>query len=273
MKLMMNYSVYKILKINALISLRNVRNLSSSPMNGYHYEQPKSRSRISSFDSKVNTVGHPYDQLFPWKSLTEFSQHLADNKVYFDGNLLAISKPWGVGIHKVNVNVTDKNSYLSTSFITGSPQYCLTDSIQHLCQIFNVKHLNICKTISRYMSGIVLFATDSQTENKVIRAIRQSQSLESPAMTFWCLTKGWPIINNHQMRERVGIKLLELDELGDHKQPIIISPEQLTNKMRRRRIAQTDGMVVKPALVDLKTIDMNKTLGVSLVELSTNVQK
>ncbi|CAG2177348.1 unnamed protein product [Oppiella nova] len=64
-----------------------------------------------------------------------------------------------------------------------------------------------------------------------------------------------------------------MDELGDHKQPVIIPAQQLTNTMRRRQKPQSDGMVVKPVLCGLRTLDVNKTLGVALIELSTNVTK
>lgn len=198
---------------------------------------------------------------------------MADSKVYFDGKLLAIQKPWGVGTYKVFVNQTESNSHLAKSMVKGSPSYSLTDSLDHLSQLFQVNRLRVVKTINRFASGIVLLATDEETEVKVDKALRRATALQLPAMTFWCVTKGWPTITGDSLRERVGAKLLELDELGDHKQTIIIGADHLSNNMRRRRKVMEDGMVVKPALVELKVAGVNKELGVACVQLSTNVTR
>ena len=252
--------------------VRPVRCLSVSP--SINYQNVNIRANSQSYGERPKSrVSHPYDQLFPWKSLSEFSHHLLENKVYFDGHLLALEKPWGVGTYKSTINITDKNSHLSTALYSGSCNYCLNDSIEYLCQMLGTKSLKIIKTINRFMSGIVLMSTDDSTETKVLKAVRRAQAMEVPTMSFWCVTKGWPTIDGNELRERIGIKLLELDELGNHKQPIIVSAQQLTNTMRRRKNPQPDGMIVKPALIDLKTLDINKTLGVSLVQLSTNVLK
>ena len=217
-------------------------------------------------------AAHPYKNMYHWKSLREFSQHLADSKVYFDGKLLAIVKPWGVGIHKVHVNVNERNSHLAKCMVPGSPNYCVRDSLDHLCQLFDVNSLRIVKTVNRFASGIILLATDKDTESKVNKAIRRAAALEVPAMTFWCVTKGWPTICGDSLKERVGLKLLEIDELGDHKQTMIVRAEDLTNRMRKRN-PQSDGMIVTPALVELKTVGVNKALGVACLQLSTNVTK
>ena len=256
-----------ILSLKKRFDVKLVRFVCQSSVNCYQ-SQPNNLP-----NSRADRLGHPYDHLFEWKSLSEFTHHLLDNKVYFDGHLLAIHKPWGVGTYKAVVNITDKNSHLSTSLYSGSSKYCLHDSVEFMRQILNVKRLKIVKTLNRFMSGIVLLATDQNTEDKVVKAVRRAQAMDIPSMSFWCLTKGWPTIADNHLKERIGIKLLEVDELGDHKQPIIISAEKLTNTMRCRKTPQPDGMIVKPVLIDLKTIDINKTLGVSLVELSTNVLK
>jgi 23S rRNA-/tRNA-specific pseudouridylate synthase len=205
--------------------------------------------------------------------MKEFVEMLAQNIVYNDSNLIAISKPWGVGIHKSEVMITKKNSHLLLGVYSGSAKYCINDSLELLSQLLNVKKLKCVKTIDRFMSGIILLVTNETTEKKVIKAINRCKPMEIPFMKFWCITKGWPVINAPFLRERVGIKLLEMDELGEHKESIIIPSEQMTNNMRRRQKPQSDGLIVKTVLSEMRTIEMNKCLSAALVELSTTSLK
>ncbi|CAG2112005.1 unnamed protein product [Medioppia subpectinata] len=217
----------------------------------------------------------PYDQLFPWpSSLAAFSRYLADQVVYFDRQLLAISKPWGVGIHRPQATITDKNGHLLQMAYHGSPRYCIREALEPLAALMGVKRLTLVKSCERFTSGIILLAADEPTAARAQRCLRRSAALSAPAMQYLCVTKGWPTIEGGQeLTERVGIKLLELDELGDHKQPIIVPAPQLTKSMRQRRKPQADGMIVKPVLCRLKTLNVNKSYGVALVELSTNITK
>jgi hypothetical protein len=239
----------------------------------YESDHQKGHFGVNRVTRMKTIVDHPYETLFPWRSLKDFSQHLADTKVYFDGKLLAICKPWGVGTYNAIENITDKNSHLTKSMVNIVPNYSISDSLNHLCQILSVKKLKIVKTIPRYSSGILLLTTDQNTEARVDKALRRALALEIPTMTFWCVTKGWPVITGDLLRERVGVKLLELDEFGKMKHPIIINPDQLTNRMRRHRDPQPDGMTVKPALIELKLVGVNKDIGVSCAQLSTNVTR
>jgi 23S rRNA-/tRNA-specific pseudouridylate synthase len=222
---------------------------------------------------KIYSKVHPFRNLYEWKSMKEFVEMLAQNIVYNDSNLIAISKPWGVGIHKPEVMITNKNSHLLLGVYSGCAKYCVNDSLELLSQLLNVKKLKCVKTIDRFMSGIILLVTNESTEKKVIKAINRCKPMEIPFMKFWCITKGWPVINAPFLRERVGIKLLEIDELGEHKESIIIPSEQLTNSMRRRQKPQSDGLIVKTVLSEMRTIEINKSLSTALVELSTTSLK
>ncbi len=222
---------------------------------------------------KIYNRVHPFQNLYEWKSMKEFVEMLAQNIVYNDSNLIAISKPWGVGIHKPEVMITNKNSHLLFGAYSGSAKYCVNDSLELLSQLLNVKKLKFVKTIDRFMSGIILLVTNESTEKKVIKAINRCKPMEIPFMKFWCITKGWPVVNAPFLRERVGIKLLEIDELGEHKESIIIPSEQLTNNMRRRQRPQSDGLVVKTVLSEMRTIEINKFLSAALIELSTTSLK
>lgn len=277
MKLLKNFSVFKSLKeLNSNNSLlkryryecKTIRNLSFNINNNYAEEvNGKKGMKERNYDI------HPYRNLYEWSSIREFTQMLANNIVYNDGNLIAICKPWGVGTHRPEVTITDTNSHLLRGVYYGSAKYCIDECLQQLSQLIDVKRLKCVKTCDRFASGIILLVTNEMTEKRVIKAMNRSKPMEIPYMKFWCITKGWPVMNSSPFRERVGIKLIEVDEFGDHKEAIIISSNNLTNSMRRRRTPQSDGLSVKTVLCETKTLDSNKTLGAALVELSITTQK
>lgn len=281
MKLIRNSSILlspKYMNLNISLRLNNLKRFEYKANRNYSvktsYNEKEWHKRNENKDNERNYSGiHPYHNLFEWKSMREFTQMLANNVVYNDGNLIAICKPWGVGIHTSHVNINDRNSYLLNNTITGSSKYCISESLETLSQLIGVKKLKFVKTVDRYMSGILLLATNELTEKSVIKSINRSKPMEIPFMKFWCITRGYPDINENTVKERVGIKLIEIDELGDHKESIIISSDKLTNNMRKRKESKYDGLKVCTVLSQIKIIDKNKSLSAALVELSSTSTK
>lgn len=244
--------------------------------------------QLTRFISQVNGIklkdghqfmgkNHPYKCMYPWKTKKEFTDYLYENICFNDGKLIAIDKPWGVGIHRSELMVTKQNSNHITGASANVPKYHIDEALDHLKTRLNFQEeLKVIKTIDRFSSGIILLArvNDENTQNRVRNSIARSKQLDKPMMTFYCITKGWPINipNESVLRERIGIKLVEVDELGDYKEPIIIKAEELSRRMRKR-IPLKDGMKVKTSIVELQILDCNKNLGVSLVEVAVNSQK
>ena len=244
--------------------------------------------QLTRFISQVNGIklkdghqfmgkNHPYKCMYPWKTKKEFTDYLYENICFNDGKLIAIDKPWGVGIHRSELMVTKQNANHITGASANVPKYHIDEALDHLKTRLNFQEeLKVIKTIDRFSSGIILLArvNDENTQNRIKNSIARSKQLDKPMMTFYCITKGWPINipNESVLRERIGIKLVEVDELGDYKEPIIIKAEELSRRMRKR-IPLKDGMKVKTSIVELQILDCNKNLGVSLVEVAVNSQK
>lgn len=108
--------------------------------------QHKSINKRLSSSSK-----HLYRNLFDWNSQIDLAKLLAKNIVYNDYGLIAISKPWGLGIHKPADNVIDlKNpsnaEQILNNQIFGQPKYSIADVIDLFGQLMHLNHpLHIVK--------------------------------------------------------------------------------------------------------------------------------
>ena len=93
-------------------------------------------------------------------------------------------------------------------------------------------------------------------------------------MKFFCITNGIITSNKGEGSERCAIRLFELDDLGDYKEPIYVPPSKVNAKIRKKntRYISKDG-IAKPVNVRYRTLDTNQNLAVSLVELETSVTK
>lgn len=141
-----------------------------------------------------------------------------------DNSLLAINKPFGVGtflVSDTNNRKTNQDKLLYR--LAGHPRYCLQDALDPLTQKLNSsKPYQILKSIDRYMSGLVLITNDPKTHGaNFTRALSTSRINKVPPYGFRAITSGYPLIKKDEISERIGCELVEIDELGDHKEPII----------------------------------------------------
>lgn len=126
--------------------------------------------------------------------------------------------------------------------------------------------LKVCKSIDRFQSGVVLLCKNQEGAEKVRKAGRRARAMGQPFMTFWCICRGYPVTSKSDKKiERVGIRLLEVDELGDYKEPVILS-EFTTSQMKR----EEDFKVVR---ADCRVLDSNSKLSASLIEISCDTTK
>ncbi|KAI2802467.1 hypothetical protein BLOT_009922 [Blomia tropicalis] len=239
----------------SLVSKTNLLNRS------IHYKHEKLRS------SRIN----PYKNLFPWNNEVDLAKLLVKNIVYNKHGLIAISKPWGLPIHPSSVNQKPN----TMSKIYGDPLFCLHEVLEYVAQLIGVERLNLVKSAHRDWSGLVLLSTSEELVPRIEKSIRRAIASSIPYRRFYCITNG--IIQNQNGSERCGIRLFELDEFGDHKEPIYISPEKLTNRAikQSRRNGDQYGSTGNTRIANVKyrTIAMNRALAVSLVELESSFTK
>lgn len=141
----LNSNIFRINKLNFIKQLSSDCNfqLNKSNKSNENYFQ-----HHNYFTSKSS--GHLYKNLFPWKTEFELAKCLSDNVVYNDYNLVAISKPWGLCIHKSNIYNNYKNNpglaeEQQNSMIVGQSKLAVADVLDLLAQFLNVSNLYIAK--------------------------------------------------------------------------------------------------------------------------------
>ncbi|KAH9425842.1 hypothetical protein DERP_005061 [Dermatophagoides pteronyssinus] len=241
--------------------------------------QHKSINKRLSSSSK-----HLYRNLFDWNSQIDLAKLLAKNIVYNDYGLIAISKPWGLGIHKPADNVIDlKNpsnaEQILNNQIFGQPKYSIADVIDLFGQLMHLNHpLHIVKAPDRRWSGLVLFSEEKTMENHILKAIRRAKAQRTPPMRFYCVVNGLiPSVEiGRWYEERCGIRLTEIDELGQSKEPIYVSPNDMSHNIRKKG-AHRDNKYqlgpVKSASIKYRVLAQNPDLAVSLIDLHTTITK
>jgi 23S rRNA-/tRNA-specific pseudouridylate synthase len=206
--------------------------------------------------------------LYPWgSSLAAFVDYLYANIIYQDDDIVALNKPWGVGIHLQHPEIHKKNSYLLDMESIGNPSFCLDDALGELDAKLNVRPgLKYGKTIDRFESGIVLLSKTPRGLREIKKATRRNQTDNNPFRTYWVITKGYPLIESgSETNEEVVIHQHEMDDLGEFKEPEIISRIQLA----KRKLKEEE--FYRRSFVNMKVLDTNKKMAVSLVEISSTI--
>lgn len=217
----------------------------------------QSYARLSMLDT--------YQNIFPWSNINEFVSSITQSIIYKsqDNSIIAINKPFGVGIYQPqDLNTKKQNQDKILYRLTGTPKYCIQDVLEPLTSHFQSQEpYKVLKSIDRYMSGIVLLSNNWKEHRKaLIRSTSTSKCNNNPPFGFRAITCGYPNFKQGKLKERVGIQLLEVDELGDHKEPIIV--DKITSKFLKK---PTKDMTISQVELEIKKI--NLTLAVALVEL------
>jgi len=206
-----------------------------------------------------------YRCLYPWRSIDEFVSQLQSSIAYKspDNSLVALNKPFGVGTYTVlDTNTKKQNPDKSLSGLSGHPKYCLSDALEPLSDILgSPKKYEIIKGIDRYCSGLVLITNNDDHVNNFRRATAASRIHKWPPFGFRAITNGYPTLSSDKIHETVGVERVEIDELGDHKEPIISANKGSTYRRNPNRKAIQAELIVKK---------VNKELSCSMVELYTS---
>lgn len=210
-------------------------------------------------------ISEIYRNLYPWRNIGEFINVIRGAIAYKadDNSLIAINKPFGVGTYvAIDNNSSKQNQDKILSRLHGSPKYCLKDVLKPLSDEFSPnKPYEILKTIDRYMSGLVLITNDLKTlKPRFEKALTNGRINKQPSFGLRAITSGYPLLNQNKLYERVGMKLIEVDEFGDYKEPIIVkNPPQKYDDKFSRDMASFQ--------VQLEVQKVNKTISAALVEL------
>lgn len=232
-----------------------------------HLVNSRSESSAAKFfqESNHNSAAHPYLHLYPWKSLQDFANVLQQSITYQDKNIIILDKPWGVGIYQKYPAIHKKNSDLiQWAGRFGDPKFCVADALPLLSEMLGLKALVIARSLDRYESGLMVLAKSPKGVStwNVFKTRAKTQNI--PYMHYLSVCRGTPFVPDGFSKERIAIKLLEVDELGDHKVPVIETKFTKTQAVKQN---------MKTGVVSLRLLDVNSSLATSLIEIGTNVRK
>lgn len=108
------------------------------------------KSSLDSEPKQNKQSNNPYRNLYPWKDEVQLAKLLAANIVFVDRGLIAINKPFGLGMYAADNqallhSAQQKQQGSLTSELFGSPRYCLAEVLDYLSQLLNVNQLSIVK--------------------------------------------------------------------------------------------------------------------------------
>lgn len=206
-----------------------------------------------------------YTNLYPWRSVDEFYQCIKSTIVYKseDNSLLAFSKPFGVGTFTPNDNnMSKQNQDRALSRIPGRARYCIADILEPLANEYNSPEpYKVIKGINRYCSGLTIVSNKyDQHRKQYLKAVTDSRSANCPPFGFRAITCGYPLLKSNRISEKVGLELIEVDELGDFKEPIIV--HNITRQHKTRHIKDKSTFQT-----ELEVKKINRELSTALVEL------
>ncbi|KAG0699589.1 Mitochondrial mRNA pseudouridine synthase RPUSD3 [Chionoecetes opilio] len=207
---------------------------------------------------------HVYKKLYPWEASEELAEHLRSTQVFHEDGLIALSKPYGIAMEKVDrPRGAEPHSVVETvggGGGGGANTPAMSQVLPTLKTLYGVDHLEIVKSTERWSSGLMLLSTCSKVTEKVQKCLRRSKTLSQPAMTYQAVTLGLP--NPATANTKVATKLEYVHDLGNV--PVI--------QKSYSRSAAAKGEV-KPTVVQHRALVYSKEHDASLVELKAQVSK
>ncbi|KAI7688468.1 hypothetical protein SSS_00093 [Sarcoptes scabiei] len=179
-----------------------------------------------------------YQNLYNWNNDIDLVKLLASNIIYKKCGLIAISKPWGVGVNQGETLFRSNHPGYSEQLLNdqtfGECRTSVRDVLDLLGQYLNIPELHIIKALDRKWSGILLLSDQESQKQFVEKSCRKAKADKLPYMRFLCIVNG--IIPSAQLnrtyQERCGVRLIEIDELGDCREPVYVSPDEMTKNHR-----------------------------------------
>uniref|UniRef100_A0A0P4W657 Uncharacterized protein n=1 Tax=Scylla olivacea TaxID=85551 RepID=A0A0P4W657_SCYOL len=206
---------------------------------------------------------HVYKRLYPWQSSQELAEHLRSTEVYNKDGLIALNKPYGIGMIKSDRSeATGPHTTVETLDMgIGPPNIsAMSQVLPLLKEQYAANHLEIVKSTERWSSGLMLLSTSPKLTEKVQKCFRRSKAMSQPAMMYRAITVGLP--NPTSVATKVAIKLEYVHNSG--KVPVIA---------KKYSMSAAKASLVKPVLVEHKILKYNKEVDTSLLEIKAQVSK
>ncbi|XP_078048430.1 pseudouridylate synthase RPUSD4, mitochondrial [Augochlora pura] len=192
-----------VLKLGSVICSYITKNaFGKKPFRRYYVQQI--------FHKKPITVIHPYKQIHPWRSLTEFSNDLVHNVIYNYAGLVALNIPYGIPNMRTEIQ-------RSKHFIPNNVNYTLHDALPHIAEKLNYSKLIVIRKPERYMTGVTLLAANPQVERNVECSLLRGSVFKN---TYWAVTINLP--NQLTGRERLALKMV-WNPQNNKKKPVIVT--------------------------------------------------
>nr|XP_033323022.1 mitochondrial RNA pseudouridine synthase rpusd4-like [Megalopta genalis] len=158
--------------------------------------------------SEIDT--HPYKQIHPWRSLTEFSNDLVRNVIYNNDGLVALNKPYGIPHTRTEVK-------RAKHFIPNAVEYTLHDALPYIAEKLNYPKLIVVRKPEKYMTGVTLLAANPQVESKIELSLRRGNNFTK---NYWAVTTSLP--NRLMGKERLALKSVSNPQ-NNNKKPVLIT--------------------------------------------------
>ncbi|XP_003707989.1 pseudouridylate synthase RPUSD4, mitochondrial [Megachile rotundata] len=192
---------------------------------------------------------HPYKQIHPWKSMTEFSEDLLANIIFNEDGLVALNKPYGIKRDGVKV---------SAYGVPNAVNYTLTEAVPYISKHLGYPNLAIIKCPEMYMSGVTLLATNEKIQRAVEVSVIQNKYL---SYKYWVVTCGKP--KQLEGKHRVAMKSMQRPNHDGSKAVIVTSWSKNDEKLNRIKLLNTEFKILSNSILDL----------CSLVEITSSTKR
>lgn len=244
-------------------SSRRSKSLMKKDVSYFEKKQEKLLREKLIMNAKGSSKNHVYNRLHPWQSPQELAEYLRSTEVYNKDGLIALNKPYGIGMKKTDRSkATEPQTTVETlnMGITPPDTPAMSQVLPLLQEQYAAYHLEIVKSTERWSSGLMLLSTSPKLTEKVQKCLRRSKAMSQPAMTYRAITVGLP--NPTSVATKVATKLEYVHNTG--KVPVIVKTYSMS--------AAKAGMV-KPVRVEHKLLQFNDKLDASLLEIKAQVSK
>ncbi|EZA49789.1 hypothetical protein DMN91_003387 [Ooceraea biroi] len=180
-------------------------------------------------EQKNEKTVHPYCNIHPWKSESEFASSVLKNVLYNADGIVAINKPYGIPIKGSFRRESSDPSIKSCHNIVGAVDYSLETVLPYLAKQLDVPTLIPCTGSERYMSGVYIFGTNPSVSNEVEFAQRRAMHMKK-FNTYWVITSRVPSTLKGQYH--LGMQYVHSK---DSKKPIIVT-KWSNNDVKKREV-------------------------------------
>ncbi|XP_043280852.1 mitochondrial RNA pseudouridine synthase RPUSD4-like [Venturia canescens] len=197
-------------------------------------------------ESKKQKKPHPYRNIHPWKSLTQFSNSLVAGVIHNEDGLVAVNKPYGISGRNREIKI-DKPTR-----IVNDVNYSLEDAVPHIASALGYQSLQLIKTPEKFASGIALLSANETVQNAVEKSLRRAEGMRILSKTYWVVTTKLPNMMEGEMRLAIR---QQPEPGGTFTQPVIITSwTKKEQKTREIKILNVQFKVISNAIDNISSL-------------------